>query len=404
MTHAGSAASFSKSLREALTAFLFNIGGLLAGFLLASQLGVFRQSSGHWAFALYPAVLSAEGVIQGLLSGRLGTALHLGTVSPRFSGNTKTFYKLIEASVVLTLVTSVAMSAVSLVIGDLFWGIGFADLPTILLVVVSTMAMGLALLPLTVRVAFFSFRRGLDPDVMVYPVMGAVATVFVTFCYVVVLNVFFRFGWVGQLTLALLVGAHLVLVLYLLPRNLGEPDFTKTVKESLAALMVVALVVNLTGTVLRGISQYVNNRAEVYTLYPAVIGVVSDVGSVVGSTAATKLALGMLKPRLSSIANHGKNILSAWLASLVMFMFFALLSLVVHGIFSASALFSHLMVMLVANVIAVILIVLVSFGVSIVTFQKGLDPGNFVIPIENSFAASVTSVALLAAIVLLGLG
>ncbi len=403
MTHAGGSASFSKTLRETLIAFAFNLGGLLAGFLVASQLGVFRMANGEWALALFPAVISAQGVIQGLLSGRLSTALHLGIVYPRFGENTKSFYKLIEAVIVLTLVTSVTMSAVSLVFGHFFWGVPFADFPAILSVVVATMAIGLVLLTLTVRVAFFSFTRGLDPDVVVYPVMSTIATIFITFCYVVTLNVFF-YSDLGKWAIAFLGVAHLVLILYILPRNLHERDFTKTIKESLAALMIVALIVNITGTILRGISHYANDRREFYTVYPALIGLVSDVGSVVGSTATTKLALGLLKPKLSSILLHAKNIVSAWIASLVMFVVFALVALLIHGVFAPMAFYDYLIVLIVAKVIAVTLIVLVSFAISIVTFQKGLDPGNFVIPIENAFAASITSVALLVALVILGFG
>jgi cation transporter-like permease len=265
------------------------------------------------------------------------------------------------------------------------------------------MAIGLVLLTLTVKVAFFSFTRGLDPDVVVYPVMSTVATVFITLCYVVTLNVFFYSDF-GKWAIAFLGIAHLIFILYILPRNLRDRDFIKTIKESLAALIIVALIVNVTGTILRGISRYANDRREFYTVYPALIGLVSDVGSVVGTTATTKLALGLLKPKLSSIWQHAKSIISAWIASLVMFVVLALAGLLIHGIFTPEAFYSHLVVLLVANVIAVTLIVLVSFAVSIITFQKGLDPGNFVIPIENSFAASVTSVALLVALVLLGFG
>jgi mgtE-like transporter len=402
MAHAGSSASFLKMLRETLSAYAFNLGGLVAGFLVAYQLGVFRMAP--WAIALFPAVISTKGVIEGLLSGRLSTALHLGTVYPQFSGNTKSFYKLVEAVIVLTLATSVAMSAISLVFGNFFWGISFADFPAILGVVVATMTLGLALLVVTVKVAFVSFKRGLDPDIVVYPVMSTVATVFITLCYVVVLNLFFFFDSMGIWTIALLGIANLLLVLYIFPRNLHEPEFIKTVRESLAALMIVALIVNFTGTLLKGMDRFVRTNIEIYTVYPALIGLVSDVGSVVGSTATTKLALGMLKPKLSSVFSHAKNILSAWLASAVMFVILAFASLLIHGVFTPAAFFSHLSVLLVANVIAVVLIVFVSFEVSILAFQKGLDPGNFVIPIENSFAASITSVALLAALVLLGLG
>jgi mgtE-like transporter len=383
---------------------MFNVGGLLAGFTVASYLGIFHLSGGQWAIALFPAVIGAKAVIEGLLSGRLSTALHLGTVHPRFSANTKQFYKLIEAVIVLTLATSATMSAISLVFGHFFWGIAFGDFLAILSVVVATMTMGLALLAVTVEVAFVSFKRGLDPDIVVYPVMSTVATVFITICYVAALHFFFFYDPVGKWTIALLGLAHLLLVLYLLPKNWSDSDFTKTVRESLAALLIVAFIVNVTGTVFREISRYVNNRSEFYTVYPALIGLVSGVGSVVGSAATTKLALGLLKPKLSSMVNHAKSIVSAWIASIVMFIFIGVAALLIHGVFSPAAIYRHIAVLLVTNVVAVILIVLISYAVSILTFQKGLDPGNFVIPIETSFAASITSVALLAALVLLGLG
>ncbi len=406
MTHVGNS-SFSKALRETFTAYAFDLGGLIAGFLVAYQLHIFQKAP--WVLALYPAVLGAKGVIEGLLSGRLSTALHLGTIYPQFGKNTKSFYNLIEAVIVLTLVTSVAMSAISLVFGNLFWGITFVDFPTILAVVVATMALGLILLVVTIKVAFFSFKRGLDPDIMVYPIMSAVASIFITICYIVTLNLFLPNSTLGVWTVAALGAAHLLLVIYIFPKNVHEPEFIKTITESLASLMIVAVIVNFTGTLLRGIDRFAVNRhlAHVeffYTVYPALIGLVSDVGAVVGSTATTKLALGMLKPKLSSIGHHAKNILTAWIASVAMFVILAFAALLIHGIFTPAAFYSHVVVLLLANVIAVALIVVLSFAISILTFQKGLDPGNFVIPIENAFAASITSLALLLALALLSLG
>jgi mgtE-like transporter len=400
MTHAGNFANFFESFKETLLAYFFNLGGLLAGFMVASQLHVFRLSP--WAIALYPAIIGAESVVGGLLSGRLSTGLHLGTVYPRFSNNTKSFYKLIEALIVMTLVTSVAMSAISLVFGHLFWGITFVDFLAIFSIVMATMAIGLILFLVNAKVAFISFQKGLDPDIVVYPIMSAVAGIFITLCYIGALNLFFIFDYLGKWLIVILVLAHVLLVFYILPKNMRDPEFTKTIKESLAALMFVALIVNVTGTLFRGVSNFAKDRKEIYTIYPALIGMVSGVGSVVGSTATTKLALGLLRPSLSSIRNHAKNIFSAWAASIIMFVVLGLLSLSLHSVFSLPFFSSFISVLLVANIIAVPAIVLLSYAVSIITFQKGLDPGNFVIPIESSFAASITSVALLAALLLVG--
>ena len=142
MTHENSS-RFSETFKETLLAYTFDMGGLIAGFVVASQLGLFQLSP--WAIAVYPAILSAKGVIHGLLSGRLGTALHLGTVYPRFLNNTKSFYNLIHVTVVMTLIISVVMSLFSLIFGSVFWGASFVDFLDIVIVVVATMALGLTL-------------------------------------------------------------------------------------------------------------------------------------------------------------------------------------------------------------------------------------------------------------------
>lgn len=398
MSYAGISKSFWEMLKETSLAFSFGLGGLLAGFMVASQLGIFSLSP--WVIALYPAIVSAKGVGSGLLSGRLSTGLHLGTVYPRFFGNTKIFYKLIEVLIVLNLVTSVTICAISLVFGHLFWGITLADFPAILSVVVATMALGLLLSFVTIKVAFISFEKGLDPDVVVYPVMSTVADIFITLCYIAVLNLFF-FGAVGQWFIGLACLVPVFLVFFILSKNLHEAVFIKTLKESMITMFLVAFMVNITGTLLHGISNFVEERIEIYTVYPGLIGMIGNVGSVVGSTATTKLALGLLAPSFSSMKHHAKNIFSAWTASLIMFVVLAVLSLSVHGLFSLSSFYSLILVILVANVLAVAAIVFSSYAVSILTFKRGLDPDNFVIPVESSLADSVTSVALLAALLLI---
>jgi mgtE-like transporter len=192
---------------------------------------------------------------------------------------------------------------------------------------------------------------------------------------------------------------HVILTLYILRKNIHEKEFVKTIKESLLTLIFLAFIVNVTGTVLKSIS--LGNIKEIYTVYPALIDTVGDVGSVVGSTATTKLALGLLKPSFSAMRDHTTQILSAWLASIIMFVFFPVLSLLVNESFTAHAFLAFTSFLIITNLIAVGAIVLISYAISILTFQKGLDPDNFVIPIESSLADSITSAALLVALLLI---
>ena len=396
MTHAINSKAFNRTFREALIAYSFDVGGILAGFIVASQLNIFERSP--WVIAVYPAILSARGVISGLFCGRLSTALHIGTIYPKFFGNTKSFYKLFETIVVITLGTSVAMSSFSMGFGSLFWGITFADFPDILMVVVATMSLGLSLSLVTITIAFLTFKKGLDPDVIVYPIMSTVADIVITICYVLTLSMFFL-----SRHSVFFVGLVLVmLALYFLFQNVHEEEFIRTMKESFVTLILVSFIVNITGTVLRRINVVVQGRREVYTVYPALIDTVGDVGSVVGSTATTKLALGLLKPSFSDMRNHATQIFGAWAASITMFVFFSALSLSINSILAPFTFLIFTFILLASNVIAITAMVLISYSISILTFQKGLDPDNFVIPIESSLADGVTSIALLVALFLIG--
>jgi mgtE-like transporter len=376
----------------------FNIGGILAGTLLALNLGVF--SSTPWALAIFPGILSVRGVIGGLFAGRLSTGLHLGTVRVGFADNTRDFYVLWRAIIVLTFETCAIMGLVASLFGVLFWGATLLDSVSVFGVIFATMGLSLTIVsPITIGVSFLSFKHGLDPDIIVYPVMSTVADIIVTFCYILVLK-FFLLGYAGYYTIGFFNMVFIFVTAYILLRNKGESLFVKTIKESFLTLVLVAFIVNVTGSVLARISEVVGSRAEVYTVYPALLATVGDVGAVTGSTATTKLALGTLKSSFVSIRNHTVEIGGAWAASLLMFTFYSLIPLL-HGTPLLETLrFAGLLYF--TNVLAVLFIVIIAFFVAILTFRKGWDPDNFVIPIESSLADTLTSLSLLVALSVFG--
>ena len=387
-------------LKEALVAFSFDTLGIFAGFVFASYIGSFQLAT--WVIAIYPSVLTGRGIVNGILSGRLGTALHLGTIKPQFGENTDRFYMLFRSIIAITLQTSILLGLASVFFGSLLWGITAADYANIFLIILATMSIGMVTSLITMEVAFFSFRKAWDPDVVVYPVMSTVADITMTICFVFVLSLFFQFGFFGQITVALFGLTLVIATLVILPKCVHDKQFIKTIKETLSTLLIIAIIVNVTGTILRQISETIGSRKEVYIVYPALIDTVGDVGSVVGSTATTKLVLGLVNPAFSSIKKHAPRIIATWAASLIMFMVYAFLSLLAQASPLNSGFLRLILLLLTTNIIAVFIIVLISFAIAIVTFRKGLDPDNFVIPIESSLADGITTVALLFALFLIG--
>ncbi|MBS7614293.1 magnesium transporter [Candidatus Bathyarchaeota archaeon] len=392
--------SFTKTFRESLFAYFFDVGGICAGAIVASQLSIMQFSP--WIIAIYPAVLSAKGMIGGLLSGRLSTALHIGTIYPKLFGNTKSFYKLYQAIIVLTLITSLTISMVSIIFGNQFWGINFSDFYDIVTVVMATMTMGLAFTLVSTIVAFVTFKKGLDPDILVYPIMSTVADLGITTCYVLVLNLFFLYDQTGKEVVLAIGILQIILVLWIFARNMHDEEFSKTIKESLLTLLLVAFIVNITGTVLNKTNEIVEGRKEIYTVYPALIDTIGDVGSVIGSTATTKIALGLIGSSFRFMEHHAPQILGAWISSAIMFTFFSALSLIINNMFSLDMFLRFSYILLASNIIAVIAISIVSLTISVITYKRGLDPDNFVVPIESSLADTLTSVALFIVLLLAG--
>ncbi|MEM1539940.1 MAG: magnesium transporter [Candidatus Bathyarchaeia archaeon] len=376
-------------------AYAFNIFGIAAGTIVAYNSGLFAKAP--WAVAIYPPILSARGVVGGLFCGRLSTALHLGTVQPRLFGNTKSFYLLFQAIVVITFEAGLMMS----LIAALFRG--FEEFLSLTNVFMATMALALVIIsPLTLTVSFISFKHELDPDIILYPIESTVADLLITSIYITVLGLFLTNSLLWSYIFTLVSLTLFLTSIFFLIKNSREPEFIRTLKESLLTLVLVSFIVNVAGATLGKVEELMRGKelSQIYVVYPALIDTIGDVGAVVGSTATTKLALGTLRASLSSVKNHQVEILGAWTASLIMYFAYSVLALLITGVFAPISLLTFTLFLFTVNVFAAFLIILVSYSVAILTYQRGLDPDNFEIPIESSLADSITTISLLVAIIL----
>ena len=390
-----------RTTEQALLSYLFNLGGVIAGSVLAFSLGLF--SSQPWVIALYPGIISVRGVIGGLFSGHLSTGLHLGTIPASLvKGDTKRFYLLWSTIVVLTLESSIFLGIVAILFNTVFLGMSIVNVPIIFATLTATMGISiLAISPITILIAFSSFKKGLDPDIVVYPIESTMADILVTLCYALVLNTLFSVT-VGGLVVSAICMVFVSVVLFISYRNRREPEFVRTIRETLYTLIIVAFIVNITGSVLSRISEVVGRRPEIYVVYPALIDTMGDVGAVVGSTATTKLALGTLDPTLKAIRSHANQIMGAWAASAIMYSLYALIGSLSQAGPSSSAVLRFVGLLLATNGFAAIFMIGISFMVAILTFRKGLDPDNFVIPIESALADALTTGSLLMMLGLMG--
>jgi mgtE-like transporter len=331
----------------------------------------------------------------------LGTGLHLGTINATFTENTKDFQTLLRVIITLALVSGLSVGAGTWVFGLFLWNATVIDFVQLLAVITATMALSVFFVsPLTMVFSVFSFRRGLDPDVVVYPIASPVSDIINTGCYVFSLGLFFMFGSVGRSLIVLLDIFFVSFVVYIIIRNIGETKFVETIREFLVTLAFVTIIVNITGSLLGRINGIASGK-NIYAVYPAIIATIGGVGAIIGSTATTKLALGLIKPSFSSIKEHINEIGGAWIASIVMFVIYVILSSVISGTLALGEMLNFMGQLLTTNILAVVIMIFVAYTVAIYTFRRGWNPDNFVIPIESSLADTVTTAAVLVALALI---
>ena len=265
------------NLGQSLFSLSFDMIGLVTGTLLVLYLSV---DVAPWVIALFPGILSVRGAIGGLFSGHLGTGLHLGTIEPVFTKNTKDFRTLLRVIITLALVSGISVGAGTWVFGVFLWNATVMDFVPLLAVIIATMALSVVFVsPLTMLFSVFSFRRGLDPDVVVYPITSPVSDIINTCCYVLSLGIFFMFGSVGRILILLIDAAFVSWVIYILIRNVGDTKFVKTIKEFLLTLLFVTFIVNVTGSLLNRVS-----GTRMRAVYPAIIATIGGVGSGISAT------------------------------------------------------------------------------------------------------------------------
>ncbi|MFX0198684.1 MAG: magnesium transporter [Candidatus Hodarchaeota archaeon] len=387
---------------QSLLSFSFGLGGLLTGGLLVLFFDTFSITNAPWALILFPGVLSIRGAIGGLFSGHLATGLHLGTVRASYTKNTKDFYILLRAVVVLSLISGISIGIGTSIFGVFLWNATLNDLIMLLAVVIATMALSILFIsPITIVFSILSFRLGFDPDVIVYPIISTIADIINVACYIFNLNVFFRLPQFGSYLIGIINFVFLSATIYILIKGLKEEFFVRIIREFILTLLLITFIVNITGIFLGNIRTHIHNGAELYLIYPALITTIGAVGSIIGSTATTKLALGFIKPSVSSIKQHTNEIVGSWIASMVMFAIYSIISSLMSTVITLHTLMITLAQLLATNIFAVSIMAIIAYMTAVFTYRQRLNPDNFVIPIESSLADGVTTISLLIALTLL---
>jgi mgtE-like transporter len=393
--------SDAAGVRAGFVALLLSSGGdLLAGLTLGSITGTLESLPG--LLVLVPAAIGMRGNVFGALGSRLGTAVHTGTF--RMSRRLDTVVgQNLAASISMSLSVSLALAilAKAICVGfGLENTISVADF--VVISVIGGFLSSIVVMLITVGVATLSVHRGWDLDNVTSPIVTAAGDM-VTLPALFLATYLVGVPWVTGIVAVLCAAAALVALVASLRSK--APILRRIARESLPVLVLAGTV-----DIIAGLT--IEKRFASFVLYPALLVLVPPfledsgaLGGILSARVSTKLHLGTLVPGRGSFRAVGEDVLLIYLYAVPVFVLLGVsadVAALVAGLNSPGTL-EMIAVSLLAGAVTTTFAVIVGFYGAVAAYRLGLDPDNHGIPIVTSSLDLLGALALILAIVALGL-
>jgi len=375
-----------KVFKEAFLTLLFDVSGLIAGGLAAAFSPLILLTP--WTLMLYPMTLSVRGAVNGVFASRLGTNLHLGLIKPQLRRNTLHYHILSSSIFTLSFILSVIIGLIVYSLNKAVYNINFNEAFFILSVCIATQGLTTIIIePITSLLGFLSFKKGVDPDIVVYPISSTLADILVTAIYILILALGFKLGFFGRIILIFIALAYSFFILSILLKFNREPNYLKIIKEAVFGVLTAAVISSISGAALSKVKNKLEVNKGFLRVYPVLIDTMGDSGAIFSSLLTTKLALGEVKPKLTAIKNSLSELKQIAAATLIMYIGYGVLA-------SYKASFINFFIIVSAFLIVFPLTMVLAFFTAVGTCYKGLDPDNFTVPIEMSISDCLVTLAL----------
>ncbi len=389
-------------VRAGFFALLISSGGdLVTGLTLASITHTLADLPG--LFILIPAAIGMRGNIFGALGSRLGTQIHAGTfrVSRRIDS---LFGQNVGSAIVLSLSISAVLAVLAKVVSGAFGtGHTISLVDFMVISVIGAIISSIVVLVITVAVAAFCARRGLDLDNVAAPIVtaaGDIATLPSLFLATYLIGFRYVTPLIATLCAALAVGSLLWAL------RSGLPFLRRIVLESLPVLVLAGAVDLFAGLT-------IEKRVESFLTFPALLVLVpafledsGSLGAILAARISTKLHLGTLEPGRGAWWAAIEDVMLIYVYAIPVFVFLGTSSIIVAQVANKASpgALDMMGVALLAGLMATTCSVVVGFYAAVATYRFGLDPDNHGVPMVTSSLDLLGALSLILAIVILGLG
>jgi len=373
-----------RDVRESFIALvLCTLGDLVTGIVIGTSSGKFSLIPA--LILLIPPSIGLRGNIYASLGSRLGSYLHTGRIAPRFKVNAL-LLKNITSSTFLLILFSIANGVIAAIVADLMelsLNLPDTSVDLILISSISAFFSALFMIPATVLLAIGSYRWGWNPDNLTAPLItlfGDLVTlplVFVAADVVILMDMALKFYGL------ILIFASTVLLFAASRSETG----LRIIRESLIVLSFCTVLQFGAGIILGGELEKFITIAGLLTIVPAFLEDGGAMGGILAARFASMLHLGILEPRIKPQKDVLLNFGAMHLVSLPIFLLVGVIGYMVNVGLSLPTIppVEMVFVTIFAGQLLMLLIDVMSYYFSVLSFKKGFDPDNVGIPLITSF-------------------
>lgn len=392
----------SRVLGETFTAlFICALSDLVAGVLLSGMSDTLAMLPG--LLVLIPGAIGMRGNIFGALGSRLGSNLHIGTLSPELK-KSPVLYQNIISAIILTVIMSIFLAFMAKLFCILF---GFESISIVDFTVISVLGgifSGALLLPATILISIKSYENGWDPDNVTTPLIAASGDLFTipSILLAVYILLWIRNGYLD--TILFVIFIVMGITGFIIGMKNGS-QLKKIIKHSTPTLFISSIFGTTAGTVLNSSFSVILSNPSILTLVPLFSGQSGDMVSILGARLSSGLHIGSIEPSLRPKEGALRNFGIILILAIIIY---PLIGILAHfgtlalGIPSVG-IERMILISALAGLLLTPFMLLMAFYLNIISYKKGLDPDNIVIPLSTSLTDPVAN-TFLVTMVLLVLG
>ena len=390
--------SFLKDTNSVITESLISLlicafGCLFTGIILGNM--EFYLETFPGLMVIIPGAIGMRGNIFGSFGSRLSTHLHIGTLSPEFK-RSDILTENITSSIILTMVLSVLLGIIAKAVCIIFNFPSISLFDFVLISFIAGLISSIVMLPITMFISLKSFENGWDPDNITTPLIAAFGDFFTLPAIVAAIYVVQFVSIVPIVEKILFALVIISTVVALAAGYTSDKEIRNIVRQSTPVLFVCSILGTLAGGILNGSITTLLKSQTLLTLVPLFSGESGGLVSVLSARLSSGLHSGLIDADLKPGKVTLENFSIVIFLSLIMFPiigFLAEASTTVLGNAGVNYL-NAILISLIAGMIVVGVMLLIVFYISTISYRKGLDPDNIVIPLSTSLTDSISTLVL----------